>query len=257
MTIGFVQSAGTGGSAYTTTVPVTLAAAATVGNTLLAAVGTNGTATTVSSISGGGVGTWAKSVGSTAQNGDAEIWQGVVTTAGATSVSITLSNGSNAGVATIAEFSGASTTTPVRTTGSTSGTSSVPKMPGVAVNAGEMAFGLVCANAAEASAPSGWTTIPRPTGATYSYPTAYQAQSASGTTSGNWPTSASKWSSVLAVLQAAPTTTVPGAPTNVSAVAGSGSATVYFNPPASNGGAPITSYTITSSPGGLTAVVNV
>ena len=39
--------------------------------------------------------------------------------------------------------------------------------------------------------------------------------------------------------------TVPGAPTNVTAVAGNAQATVSFTPPASNGGAAITGYTVT------------
>ena len=47
--------------------------------------------------------------------------------------------------------------------------------------------------------------------------------------------------------------TVPGAPTGVSAVAGNTQATVSFSAPASNGGSAITSYTVTSSPGGRTA----
>lgn len=45
----------------------------------------------------------------------------------------------------------------------------------------------------------------------------------------------------------------PGAPTAVSAVAGNAQAVVSFTAPASVGGGPITSYTATSSPGGLTA----
>jgi hypothetical protein len=52
---------------------------------------------------------------------------------------------------------------------------------------------------------------------------------------------------------ASPTATLPGAPTNVTATAGNGKATVRFSPPASNGGSPITSYTVTSTPGGRTA----
>ncbi len=47
--------------------------------------------------------------------------------------------------------------------------------------------------------------------------------------------------------------TVPGAPTGVSATAGNAQATISFTAPASDGGAPITSYTVTSSPGGITA----
>jgi hypothetical protein len=46
--------------------------------------------------------------------------------------------------------------------------------------------------------------------------------------------------------------TVPSAPLTPSAVAGNASATVRFSAPSSNGGAPITSYTATSAPGGIT-----
>ncbi|GAA3401468.1 fibronectin type III domain-containing protein [Paenibacillus hodogayensis] len=47
----------------------------------------------------------------------------------------------------------------------------------------------------------------------------------------------------------------PSAPTGVTAQAsGSGQATVSFTPPADNGGSPITSYKVTSSPGGVTAL---
>ena len=46
--------------------------------------------------------------------------------------------------------------------------------------------------------------------------------------------------------------TVPGAPTNVTAVAGNASALVGWTAPASNGGSPITGYTATASPGGAT-----
>jgi titin len=46
--------------------------------------------------------------------------------------------------------------------------------------------------------------------------------------------------------------TVPGAPTGATAVGGNQLATVSWTAPASNGGAPITSYTVTSSPGSFT-----
>jgi uncharacterized protein (TIGR02145 family) len=46
--------------------------------------------------------------------------------------------------------------------------------------------------------------------------------------------------------------TVPGAPTGVSATAGNAQATVTFTAPASNGGSAITGYTVTSSPGSFT-----
>jgi len=47
--------------------------------------------------------------------------------------------------------------------------------------------------------------------------------------------------------------TVPGKPTNVTAVAGNGKATVTFTPPSDNGGSEITGYKVTASPGGLEA----
>lgn len=58
---------------------------------------------------------------------------------------------------------------------------------------------------------------------------------------------------IAGVAATTPSATAPGAPTGVSAQAGSQSAIVSFSPPASNGGAPITSYTVTASPGGATA----
>ena len=56
-----------------------------------------------------------------------------------------------------------------------------------------------------------------------------------------------------AVSAAVTPATTPDAPTAVSAVRGDASALVSFTAPASNGGAAITGYTVTSAPGGLTA----
>jgi len=49
--------------------------------------------------------------------------------------------------------------------------------------------------------------------------------------------------------------TIPGRPTNVNAVAGNRSATVSWIAPTDNGGSPITSFTVTSSPDAKTATV--
>lgn len=49
------------------------------------------------------------------------------------------------------------------------------------------------------------------------------------------------------------TPSAPGAPTIGTVTVGDGRASVAFNAPASNGGSAVTSYTVTSNPGGLTA----
>jgi hypothetical protein len=51
-------------------------------------------------------------------------------------------------------------------------------------------------------------------------------------------------------------TTVPGAPTVTSVTSGNGQVIVAFTAPADNGGATITNYTATSSPGGITGTVS-
>jgi hypothetical protein len=56
-------------------------------------------------------------------------------------------------------------------------------------------------------------------------------------------------SAVSTVVYTAP----PSAPTGTAATAGDGEASVSFSPPGSNGGATIRSYTVTSSPGGVSA----
>jgi titin len=53
-----------------------------------------------------------------------------------------------------------------------------------------------------------------------------------------------------------PAANVPGAPTNVTAAAGDASATVSWTAPVSDGGSPVTAYSVISLPGGLQAVVS-
>ena len=57
----------------------------------------------------------------------------------------------------------------------------------------------------------------------------------------------------VVVYGLAPVDTVPDAPTIGTATAGNASAVVTFTPPSFNGGNAITGYTVTSSPGGITA----
>jgi hypothetical protein len=56
----------------------------------------------------------------------------------------------------------------------------------------------------------------------------------------------------LFVMEPGTVPQAPGAPTGVTATAGNAQAIVKFAPPVSSGTSPITSYTVTSSPGGVT-----
>ena len=84
-----------------------------------------------------------------------------------------------------------------------------------------------------------------PTSTHPSYPSGYITDSAS-----NFATTGMAW--IDPDTQTPPTQEVPGAPTAVTATAGAGAATVSFTPPASNGGAAITGYTVTAMPGNIT-----
>ncbi|WP_341281152.1 S-layer homology domain-containing protein [Paenibacillus sp. FSL H8-0537] len=55
-------------------------------------------------------------------------------------------------------------------------------------------------------------------------------------------------------LTSATSSTIPEAPTNVSAVAGNGQAVVTFTPPTDNGGSAITGYEVTASPGNISII---
>jgi hypothetical protein len=59
----------------------------------------------------------------------------------------------------------------------------------------------------------------------------------------------------ITTLGSGTTATAPGAPTAVTATAGNAAATVRWSAPASDGGSPITGYTVTANPGGKTATV--
>lgn len=74
---------------------------------------------------------------------------------------------------------------------------------------------------------------------------------ANGTAGGMWTATEALQKKAAGVWPRAPR--APGAPTITSVTAGSGEVTVAFDAPADTGGLNITSYTVTSNPGGITA----
>ncbi len=82
---------------------------------------------------------------------------------------------------------------------------------------------------------------------TFWYTNQYYSSPANGA-SGNWQTRIGSFK----FPSCGPSGTLPSAPTIGTATAGNAQATVSFTPPMNNGGSAITSYTVTSSPGGIT-----
>jgi RHS repeat-associated protein len=122
----------------------------------------------------------------------------------------------------------------------------------------DVAFGYDYGAATTVTDPTGYTALG--SAINYSYTdtnTAWATAGAAGSqTGGTFTYSATMNFSIagtFAFKTSGGSVTVPGAPTAVSATAGNASASVSWTAPASNGGATITGYTVTSSPGSFTA----
>jgi trimeric autotransporter adhesin len=136
---------------------------------------------------------------------------------------------------------------PATVTGGSPSTGTVV-LTGVAP-AGGAVVTLGSTNAAVAGVPASVTVPAGTTGTTFTVTTTVVASPTAVTITATY--GGATGSAILTV--SAPSITVPGAPTSVTATAGYAQATVSFTAPASNGGSPILSYTVTSSPGGITA----
>lgn len=111
------------------------------------------------------------------------------------------------------------------------------------------------------SAITGYTVTASPGGATTAVGGASLSAVVSGLSNGTTYTfTVSATNAIGTSAASAPSTAVtpsgpPDPPTDVSALASNGQATVSWTAPASDGGSPITSYNVTSTPGSLTATV--
>jgi len=135
------------------------------------------------------------------------------------------------------------------TSGSGGGVTSITAGTGISVSASTGAITITNAGAVYDATTSSTGYFALPSGTTAQRP----GSASNGFTRYNTTTNKlesyinNSWQQILSA-------TVPGAPTIGTATATSATtATVSFTAPANDGGAPITSYTVTSSPGGITA----
>jgi RHS repeat-associated protein len=261
----------TNGTAYTFTVKATTAAgtsAASAASTAVTPTGPPGAPTSVSAVAGDGQATVAWNA--PASNGGLTITGYTVTsspdgltatTTGATTATVVgLTDGTAytfTVVATNADGAGATSTASASITplGPPSAPTGVTATPGNA----KVVVSWTPPTSNGGSPVTGYTVTASPGGQTATAGGAATSATVTGLTNGtSYTFTVTAKNSRVTGAASAPSASVvpaapPGAPTGVVAVPGNGQATVSWTAPASNGGSPIISYTVTSAPGGLVA----
>ena len=250
-------------SGGTTALKLTPTSAITAGNRIVVVVGTwNSSAATIKSVTDSAGNTYTEVLHFKASdNTEQSIWTAPVTAGGGTKPGITVTPTAKADVGAIAsEYSGLSTAASTGAidqiaskSGTTSGAATVASGATAATSgSNELAIGMYVDSGFGDTLKAGTGFTQRanvsPAGdmellaEDQALPTPGATPNASVGTGANtvWLMSTVVFA---AANQSAPPT-VPGAPTNVSATAGDGNATVSWTAPP-NGGAPITSYTVT------------
>jgi uncharacterized protein (TIGR02145 family) len=157
-----------------------------------------------------------------------------------------------------ANSAGNSTASAVSNSVTASGVPNAPGTPTVSAlsnTSGSVSFSTPSNNG---SAITGYTVTPSPATTPATFTGTSSPITVTGLTTGTAYTFSVTATNAVGTSNSATTTftpqnQVPGAPASVVATAGNAQATVTFTAPANNGGAAITGYTVTSSPGGLTA----
>jgi RHS repeat-associated protein len=193
----------------------TLSANTTKGDTVVVIVSTwpVSPVVSVSSISGGGVGTWhLGKASSTTTVGDEEIWYGYANTGGAAAITVNMSAGTTQVGTQVIEYSGVASSSPIDVTNSASGSSSTTvNTPSLTTTAaGDLI--VDAANAYDnisASPASPWVDYVGPTyGGSPWTPITTRVVGATGTYSTSWSQSpAGPWVSVGIALKPATETT--------------------------------------------------
>jgi RHS repeat-associated protein len=199
-------------SSQTTTMPDGTQA----NDVLVAIVGTNSGSpvTSVSSLSGGGVTTWnlGKAVSSTTV-GDEEIWYGIVTSSGSTTVTVNMSSGTHKVDTEVIEYTGVNLydTTPLVTSASSSGNSSTVSTPSLsATGSGDIVIDAANSLGAVSSSPSSpWVDYAGPTG--NKNPVTTRVVTTTGSYSTSWGLSSSThWLTAGIILEPQPSVSFIG-----------------------------------------------
>ena len=261
----FVQQAT--GHTDATSLALTPSSNVASGNRLVVLVGVwSGSGATAGSVTDSAGNTYVELLHFKAADGtEMSVWSAPITAGGGTRPTVTVKPTSTADIgAAVSEYSGLSSATDAsvldetaHATGTTSAAATVASgaTPGTTAS-GELALGMyVDSGFGDALTPgSGYTQRSNISGASdMDVLTEDQTLSGAGATPNATVGTGSStvWLMATVVLKtgAATAPTVPAAPTNVSATAGNGTATVSWTAP-TNGGSPITGYTITPYIGG-------
>jgi RHS repeat-associated protein len=210
-TISPVQTASTAlSSSDVSSESTTMPSGTQANDVLVAIVGTNSGSpvTSVSSLSGGGVTTWnlGKAVSSTTV-GDEEIWYGIVTSSGSTTVTVNMSSGTHKVDTEVIEYTGVNLydTTPLVASATSSGNSSSVSTPSLsATGSGDIVIDAAnTLNAVSSSPSSPWVDYAGPTG--NKSPVTTQVVTTTGSYSTSWGLSSSThWLSAGIVLEPQP-----------------------------------------------------
>jgi hypothetical protein len=209
---------GTASNPSSLTLVVTMPAASTTGDTLIAAISTDSNITSVVSVSGGGVGTWQQIVAVAGTNGGVcdppatgcirgALWWGTVGAAGGQNVTLTFSGTADNLGASITEWSGIATLDTFTKAGPTKDSSAVSSGMVTTTLPNELVFAMgAWDNASTPSTPgpptNGFTELLDATGTSYAAP-AYLIASAPGMESTGWTLSAQtkQWIGIAAAFK--------------------------------------------------------
>src|SRR5712691_260186 len=199
-----------------TSLTVTLPANVTAGNALVVFVSWNNQRN-LTSVTGGGVTTWAQAVARLPVDPQSAIWYGLNSSGGTNTVTVNWDSDPNSCGMSVAEFSGLFTSAALDVTATATGSSTtITTGTLTTTNANDLLVAMGVQSSATAGAPTNGFTALTGVSASFNQEEAYNIVSSTGSYSTGWSLSgSSSWPSLIAAFKAPiPSTTTIGDGTN-------------------------------------------